>query len=83
MSMFLAGSNWSNNWNIAIDFIDDPNTTSIVNYRPEMISDGSGSLYWGANSLGSNGNAYATAPCICILEEIDTDLLGTYDGQSS
>lgn len=83
MSLFMAGSNWSNNWNIAIDFIDYPNTTSNVRYRPEMISDGSGSLYWGANQLGFNGNAYATAPCICILEDLDTNFVGTYDGQSS
>jgi len=83
MSMFMAGANWSNNWNIAIDFIDYPNTTSTVYYRAEMISNGSGSLYFGANSLGSNGNAYATAPCICILEDLDSNFIGTYDGQSS
>lgn len=83
MSLYMAGSNWSNNWNIAIDFIDSPNTTSTVYYRPEMISDGSGTLYWGLNNPGNSGNAYSTAPCICILEDIDSNFIGTYDGQSS
>jgi hypothetical protein len=83
MSIFHTGSNWSNNWNIAIDFIDYPNTTSTVYYRPEMITTSNGTNYWGVNQPNSSGNDYAAAPCICILEDIDSNFIGTYDGQSS
>lgn len=83
MSIFLTGSNWSNNWNIAIDFIDDPDTTSTVYYRPEMICSQSGTNYWGVNNPSQTGNNYAAAPCIAILEDIDSNFIGTYDGQSS
>lgn len=81
MSIFMAGGNWSNNWNIAIDFIDYPNTTSTVYYRPEMITTVNGTNYWGVNQPGQTGNNYAAAPCICILEDLDTSLLGVYDGE--
>jgi len=83
MSIWGTGQNWSNNWNIAIEFIDDPDTTSTVYYRPEMITDSNGTNYWGVNNPGYNGNAYSCAPCIAILEDIDSNFIGTYDGQAS
>ena len=83
MSIWHTGSNWSINWNIAIDLIDRPNTTSTVFYRPEMMTDSTGTNYWGVNNPGNNGNGFSCAPCIMILEDVASGFIGTYDGQAS
>lgn len=80
MSIFWHGGNWSNNSNLIMQGIDNPGTTSTVYYRPELMTDNSGSFYVGYNnSQSQTGNAYSRAPVVILLEELDPDNVSSLD----
>ena len=80
MSVFFHGGNWSYNSNLIMQGIDNPGTTSTVWYRPELMTNNSGSFYIGFNnSTGGTGNGYSRAPTIIILEELDPDNVSSLD----
>jgi len=83
-SFWWLGNNWSTSINISIVMIDSPATTSSVAYRPEIISESNGNLFFGYNyDQSQTSNAYHKAPLFCILEEIDNSILSSTDANAS
>jgi hypothetical protein len=68
MSFWWLGSNWSNNVNTTINFLDNPATTSVVSYTWDFyFGNNTGSFGLGYNlDTTSNQNYLALAPAAMI-----------------